>query len=249
MLQLKPSQQTPVTFSIKRKNPVFTSTFLRILAIVFFLHLIPLFIFRIDTSTYKDPPPTLPINLNADIGISKQSETSLSSIQVDDNGLLPRYVLEPETLLPQLPDLPNTHIEKNVKHQKDKTIFEKLFYQIEHTPYEKESLDLPLLSKTPKIKVQLAGYLSELEMEELKLPPLFFMNIPSSITDDFHVLFKVKVDERKGEIFWYTLQSSSQVDYIDDLSEEILKTVRFKPSRSGSIVEGEIDLLLYIPKR
>ena len=61
MLQLKPSQQTPVTFSIKRKNPVFTSTFLRILAIVFFLHLIPLFIFVLIHPPIKTLPLLFPL--------------------------------------------------------------------------------------------------------------------------------------------------------------------------------------------
>jgi hypothetical protein len=229
------------------KNPVFTPLFLRILAVICFLHLLAFFLFTIETTAYEEPPVSLPINLNAEIGLSPQSEATLSSVQVDENGLLPRYLLEPESQLPNVPDMPITPLKLTVNHVKEKQIFEGLFSQIEHTSYEEEPFKFSFLSSLPLVALQTTGSLSHLTMDDFVVPSGFFELLPSNISGEYSVVFDIKVEERKGDIFWFSLRNSSSVDFIDDLAEEVIKKIRFNPNISGVVGEGELNIVFHLP--
>ena len=226
-----------------RREILFTTEFIRALAIAFFIHISAFLLF----SFHDIEPPQFsvltPINVNADVGSPTPLEGSfISTLQVDQYGLLPQYILGPEISLPEIPQLPKTIIDTNISHRREEHDPSNYFSQIEKTDIPVIQEQINLIEKEQKrCDIHIAGTLADHTLQPYDIDTQHLISVAQKISGEYSVIFSVKVEDRNGRIFWHTIDQSSGVNELDTLAETIIKQLQFESSYNYLITEGNIE--------
>lgn len=95
----------------------------------------------------------------------------------------------------------------------------------------------------PRIQLAISGDLAELSL--ITSDPLLNQMQPlSSHSFSTYVVYKVQLDEKTGEIFWYERITSSQEPVTDQLTEKILLNLRFGIPQSHQVIMGTLSFVI-----
>ena len=235
-----------IAISIREKRPFLTSALIRAFGITMFLHITMGLIFHIQAikTPHNIVHPPIIVKANMDIYTGNNQTTA---IQVDKNGLLARYVLEPGTALPILPETPTAHINKAVPHTKAPTNTDNVFTQLERAPFSSDDeLVLPFKHTQNSIKVDVSGYLADFALESYSLDHDYLSKLPNTIRGSYVITFYVQVEGKSGKIFWHSINTSSQHNMLDNLAEKLLQKLDFQTTPDTIIADGEVSLTFLI---
>jgi len=213
---------------------------------VCFFHLLGFLLIDIETLILVEDRPHPPVEVTPYIGNVIHTEGKLSAAQIDAHGLLPRYILEPEAALPKLPKFPDIPVLIRLPHEKDLSSSSGMFQQVERVAYRYAPLSMPLKFNTESVGINVSGLLWDFELKPYELNKDSLDNLPENIKGNYRCTFRVQVQEKTGEIFWYSLNKGSSVDLLDHIAEEYIKELVFETPRTSSISEGEIEIVFSI---
>lgn len=242
MLKLAYSRKRNVRIITHDKESRFSSDLIRALGIAIFLHIAGFIIFNIQDVDTPELKIIAPISVRTESGSGNTSDDgeNIASIQIDKHGLLPRYIAEPEMSLPSLPEMPKMALDNKIMHTREDQSLGGHFSQIEYeTAVDKEQLSFLRDQKTCNVHV--SGGLADLSLLPYNIDPQYLIEISQNSPGQFRTIFAVKVENKTGEIFWYTQQQPSKLQRINKLAEKILRQLRFTPSRNTLITEGTVE--------
>ena len=232
-----------IKIAFHRRETLFTHEFIRALAIAIFVHLAALMLFKIENVIPPELNIITPVNVHTDIGMPSTLDGTFSSaVKVDQHGLLPRYIFDHEMILPALPEMPKDVIDKSLSLTREDHDPSDFFSQIERidTPVLQEQLNF-LDKEQKKCDIHIAGTLADHQLQPYNIDSQNLIAIAQKIEGEYDISFSVKVEDRTGLVFWYSLDKPSDVAEINELAETILKQLRFEPSYDYLITEGIVE--------
>ena len=184
------------------------------------------------------------IFVNADIGNSS-SEVKGSNISshIDKHGLLPRYVLEPESSIPRLPEMPDGLVFRKFPYSRPESLIKEQFTQVERVSYHSNMGLLPYLKVKKPVQVFLNGPLAERSL--VKFPIKNLAHIAKRYFSEGQSLIKIhiQVNDKTGKVFWTKLTETSGNKYLDQIARRMVKLLEFERVENSFISEGEIEIL------
>jgi hypothetical protein len=238
------SKSSDIAIRFRVREPIFTRQLSTALFITVALHLAMLFC--IDIKAIRPPLFTArpPIVATADIGISTHAEASVTSLQVDKYGLLPRYILEPTNAIPSLPEITFYDV---ITFQADTSRYSDVtpsFSQLEAVPY-RSSLSLhPYIAKGPPFKVLLSGPLASRKIKSQALQNFAKMYRDKTLRDYHIIKINIRIDDKTGEVFWTSLDEPSPKSSLNDLALDMVKSIRFNTKKRSFVTTGTIEVML-----
>ncbi|MFT4553344.1 MAG: hypothetical protein ACI9S8_001982 [Chlamydiales bacterium] len=179
----------------------------------------------------------------ADMGIPSEMKGSLTALYVDDQGLLPRYVLEPEASIPLLPEMPDVQVKMQTKNQKELSNPGNQFTQVEKIPFLSLIQPISFGQLDTPVRIRISGELALREASSEGMESLMKELQRRVITGVHSVKVEVRVDDRTGEVFWAAVRHSSRIGSIDSFALEVAKNLLFDRQAKAFVSEGEVEIL------
>lgn len=247
MLRLERSspfhQEVAVRF--RSREPFLTRPLLIGLAVALLLHLA--FFLTVQFHTYSAEKSWLhpPIAVEIDLGPS-DSAALASSLQIDKHGLLPRYLIAPESSRPELPSLQSEPLSWHSTAEKAHFSLGDAFAQAEQLPYELYSKRLFLPTRYEPIRIALSGPLADRHLVETGLSDLAEPRVRYREAETYSCQFDVNLEERNGQVFWIALLSSCGYEPLDQRAEQIVRQLRIEGARGEWTTPGVIEVLFEV---
>lgn len=232
-----------IAIRLRDNEPLLNKNFGRAFLIAVALHLAGFAIVGVTSMKARSLFHYSTVITTADMGIPSEMKGSLTALYVDDQGLLPRYVLEPEASIPLLPEMPDVQVKVQTKNQKDPSYPGNQFTQVEKIPFHSPSLPISFAEVDTPVRIRISGELALREASSQSLDVLMKELKRRVFTGIHAVKVEVRVDDRTGEVFWAAVRESSRVGSIDSFALEVAKNLLFDRQIKSFVSEGEVEIL------
>lgn len=248
-LQRNSEQSKGITIRFRDDEPFVNRGFVRALFVALFLHLIGFSFISVDSMKIKPLPHYPPALTEIDMGVSSHSKSAATSLHVDEQGLLPRYVLQPEASIPSIPEMPDIDMKFFMENIRSRFSLGDVFFQLEKVPYVSYSGLLSFTEEKFFVKARVVGNLAHRVSSAENLEG-FAYDFEKGYFEGRHIVkVEVRVDDRKGEIFWAAVRGSSHNEWIDQLALQAVSNVYFERTDASFVTEGEIEIIFNFPRR
>jgi hypothetical protein len=250
MLKLEKNSNQEITFKIRDKEKIFNRTFMNAFFLAMGLHLFAIIIFQVKPFGLANSDLILPtISVETDKVLNKNqiatAETRIAEI-------FSRGILEPALSQISLPDIPkNTFISHIEFIHKNNSLLHP-FIELEqeyHKPWLGK-IEFPIISQPLLIKAsgRLANrkFSSPLveEWNDLYKEELF----PKNSLKKYRVIFLVEIEDKTGEVFWFTAKETSENNLVNKIAEKFIHEIIFEKKDSSFISSGEIEFFFHLPE-
>ncbi len=232
-----------IAIRLRDSDPIFTKNLLLGIAVAIFLHLVPFLTVKIGGIAYKAPINRDPIVVEADMGLSAKGQGVIITLQIDEHGLLPRYVLEPESAIPGLPDMPLAFVQHRLDNIRGKNAFREAFTQVEVISYLSPMKKLSYKKVEHPIRIRVSGALGVRSPDVRGLQKLAEVIAEATFDGEYRVTMDVRVDDRTGRVFWFAIKNSSNHEVLDSLAANMVRELSFNKEKDAFVTEGEVEVL------
>lgn len=236
MLKLEKRRNSQIHVYLRKREGLFTRSFLYALAIALSLHLLAAVLFHVHALFFSEEHFATTILVE----IERPDAITAASASSGNRKLSKHSWMAPMPKDPPIPVLNNTSTQTV-------TIF-----PVEEGPIafvaSNEDWDYLINKKCtgklkPAMQVHISGPLADVAMTQNGvLDPS--RCIDASIAHDYLIEFLVRVKRDTGQIFWYSLKDPSIDPDIIRNAVQILKSMRFQPDESHYVTAGEVEILL-----
>jgi len=235
MLRLEKSADlSNVTIRIREKENFFDSYLLKALAIALSLHAVGLILFQVTPFAFTSTFTFAPVHVQSDLPIKGVSALVLNYGEENEIAPPPLPFIPPLDWIAFAPESPLV----------PSVVFNsRTLLALEERVWPKWEMPLPIKLEEPQIQLAISGDLAELPLLS-RDPLLNQMQVVSSHDSAAYVTYKVQLDEKSGEIFWYERVESSMISAIDQLTEKILLNLRFAPPKDHVPVLGKLNFIV-----
>ncbi len=228
MLQLERLSNSNIIIKIKEGKKTFEPLLVKAFAIAILFHAVPFFLFHI--TSFQMGPFFLfpPVTLNTISIDEAKIEVAIDAKDpFDEIGPPPLFFNEiPSQMFgSQLAFLPDISVNRDLFDGWEESVL----------PIWEEPLSQPIME--PKVKLYLSGYLADLLM--VQSDPILKETQASSFKEPILISFDVRVDPKKGEVFWYELTDKDPNAAIYALAKKILLSLRFQVLENSEFLEGK----------
>ena len=232
-----------IAIRLRDNEPLLNKSFGRAFLIAIALHLAGFALIGVKSMKARSLFHYSTVITSADMGIPSEMTGSLTALYVDDQGLLPRYVLGPEASIPLLPEMPEAQVKVQTKNYKQPSHPGNQFTQVEKIPFYSPTPPISFAQVDTPVRIRISGELGLRKASTQRLEPLVKELQRGGITGFHSVKIEVRVDDRTGEVFWAAVQGSSRVGSIDSLALEVAKTLLFDRQVKSFVSEGEVEII------
>lgn len=231
-----------VTIRLRTKDPVFTKHLVTAIALSLFLHLLAAITIEIRDSA---PPLLLPLPqliVETDLGLATQAQESSLAAETENDGLMPRYVVEPEAVYPEMPRMPLRPINRRYISERETLPLTQEFSRVERLTYIPDTPHFSFIRHYEPVRVHVSGELATLELiddaKDLLTTDLERPHLMRRCT----TRFRVQVDTRRGKVFWFDPVLSCEDEELDQIAAKLVSALQFSPRSRAPISEGEIEI-------
>lgn len=226
MLKLQKKGKQEIQVFLRKRESLWSRSFICALSIALGLHIFAILIFQIHA--YFNPNDSIlpPIIVQADIGnfLTEEIIASLEEQEIQYSFLIPA-----EASLPQFPSLSTSQSESPLEYLKEESLLHNSFTSIEED--WQYLFDSPN-QRTPHIKINISGDLAETTLIEDGIKNIKW-NGKSQ-----RVVYAVQVEGKTGRIFWQMEKEGTH-----NLAEQILSEIRFSQNNDSFVQTGQIEIL------
>lgn len=220
MLKLeKVSKTLEVSITLRKKETVFNSTFLKALALALGLHLLAAILFQVSPFILRGSQIVLPPTI-----VDADLSDGFVIAHADSEENLPRHIKEPPGAKLPLPEMDL----KSPNLEMDQNLYKNPFLSLE------SNLDLFEIPKMGQNLI-ISGPLAENPLLE---EPSFNFNAKMA----YRAHFAVNLDAKSGTLFWFESLQTDPDPFLELQAEKILRNLRFAPVTESLIVSGEIEI-------
>lgn len=244
MLKLQQvSIRRDIAMRFRSDEPFWCRRFFVALGLALLIHLAGFLL--IDIGKLKIPPQQHRITISVDANMGANSSTmkgTMLTLQIDEHGLLPRYVLEPEASIPVLPEMPEGKIQRSLDHNRGLALVAEHFTQVERVPFRSRLPYLPYVQVISPINLQVTGRLAERKVDLSSVDKM--MEMAKRFVNDGQKVVKlsIRIDDRTGKVFWSAIQQSSENKHLDEIASEMVSRLKFDEIRHGFVSEGDVEI-------
>lgn len=224
MLRLeKGNRQNPIVISFRERPIVFSRELINAFGIALALHLSALILFHISPFKVRNPEIILPPSLvNIEL---PQSEGQVMTELLENEPRL-RLPPAPQWTMPSLPEIPDSSSFIGNSLASMEPILKQ--------PFQDISIPIPQmeLKKTQNVRVNVSGPLADCSMDSLIVGTTGRMD---------RQCYAVKVEARKGTIFWFEQLEGSKEGKAH--AEELLSVLKFRPKGNALVLSGEVEII------
>lgn len=238
------SRKASYYVGIKEKSRLLTPTFLAAFGIAFSLHFAGILLFHIS-----------PVKLrHADL-IFRPVQVKIDYLPLIDSGVLaelendapPRpEILEPPHSEPKVNPLGPAPVLHRIAYPSVKAGVNFPFGLDQFRSYAPNFIALapPSISKRGPVIIRVGGELSKknYSLKEFDLDSLLPPAVSGGFWQKKAVVFRVKMENRTGRIFWMAPISDHERKKLLRLGEKVLARLQFEKSERGATTEGEIEI-------
>lgn len=234
MLKLeKTSSSSGITLRLRERERFFDSQLIKALAIALFLHVSAFTIFQAIpfkiSSTFLFPP----VHVHSESALQGTiSAIVTASIQEDEDFLVP-----PLHLIPPIEWSPPT-IESPLTPVAALNL--QAFQPLEEHLWPIWQQPLPLDLDEPLIQLTVSGDLAKRTL--IATDPLLSQRRRLALPPEeaLYVEYQVQMDEKTGELFWYERTQTSGQAKIDEITESIVRNLKFESNHSWEDITGTL---------
>lgn len=234
MLKLeKTSSSSGITLRLRERERFFNSQLMKALAIALFLHVGAFTLFQVIPFKFSSTFLFSPVHVHSESTLQGVTSAIVTaSIQEEEDFLAPPLQLIPsiEWTLPTIesPLTPLVALDLQA------------FQPLEEHLWPIWQQPLPLALDEPLIQLTISGDLAERTL--VSTDPLLSQRQPLALPPEeaVYVVYRVQMDERTGELFWYERTQASGRAEIDEMTESIVRNLRFEPNRSWEDITGTL---------
>ena len=236
------SHKRDVTIRLRSTETLFTKHLWWALSISLGLHLLCALVVEIKSSAPSEWAPVRTIAVDTDLGLVAEAEESRIVPQMMDQGLMTRYVLEPEAAYPELAHMPARPVNRRTEADRDALPVASQFEDLERLPYVPDTPNFSFIRHFEPVRVNISGELAELTITD-DATDLFAENVERPpLIKRCKARFHVQIDGNKGSVFWFETLDSSSNPELDTIAQRILTQLRFAPTPHKHICEGQIEV-------
>lgn len=238
-----------VTIRLRTKDSVFTKHLALALALSILFHFGSLLFVEISDRSPVILLPLPQVTVETDLGLATQAQESTLVPEMVSDGLMPRYVLEPEASCPEMPRMPTRQVNHRYISDRDFLPIESTFSHAKHLRYAPDAPHFSFIRHYNPVKIHVSGELAELRViddgmqlfsDHLKRPHLV-----RRCTVRFHV----QVDTKRGKVFWFNPVLSSGDEELDEIAEQVLSKLSFDFTPTAHIQEGEVEIQFQVERK
>lgn len=243
MLKLqRASSHKDIAVRFRGTEPFFNRHFLRALFIALVLHVGGISLVGVTPMKVRSLLHYATVMTEVDMGSSTDDRGAIATLNVDEQGLLPRHVLEPEAPIPRLPDMPWVRVSLHTEHLKGVAHPGSSFAQVESIPYVTPLKSLPFIHIGPPVEIRVGRSLP-IQKDSLKALNRSVRQIQRYDSMGKHtVLLEIRIDDRTGEVFWAAVNRSSGVEKLDKYALDLVKAVLFERNNTSFVTDGEVEV-------
>lgn len=251
MLKLeKKSHHCPVNVSLRDSGRLLTPNFLRALALAIGVHLLWLVIFQVKPFRIRYAETVFPpTQVNVDFA---QGQDGTALAQLEGESLTSQPFLEPELSSPELPQMQQATLKRDLAYPKSTLFPDDPFSLIEERINTYDLLSFSSSSssigKSPII-VKVSGELATRKLlnKEWNIQELLtrYSDGKKQIVAAYHV----KVEEKTGKIFWHVLSEPLEKKKLGEIGETVLDQIQFQPNPQGFISSGTVEIAFTLEDR
>lgn len=245
MLRLEKIAKTlEISITLRERETVFSKTFLKALFIAIALHLMAGLMFHVRFIKIS-PSQTLfpPSFVEADLSLALDSGVTAL---VEEEEIQPKHFVEPKGSKPKIPRIPMNTVEQILELPSPKVSNHNLFAGLESDIHY---VTFPLLSKisksAPHVKIYISGGLDPESLIQEGWEGLDLNPISTLSSSYYRTLASVRLDCKEGTLYWFEFKTERTNKDLDNLSEEILKNINFKPQDHIAAAMGEIEIVFF----
>lgn len=246
MLKLEKARNQEVTVTFRKRERLFSSTFLYALSMALGLHLFAALIFQIHTYLHTNDKVFSPVTVEIDRAGLASDGNNGAVASIDESYSSSNDELAPKASSPTLSMLSTVpavhHIdyikESNSQHNPFGAIEDDLQYLF----FQKESEQLPV------IQVHVGGVLAEIPVIKDGVGPELIRILSAKGLTQQRLSYAVQVEGKTGRIFWHMPMSAIEKSELGDAAEQILNEMRFQKDDDIFIAAGEIEIEFRLSK-
>jgi hypothetical protein len=232
-----------IAIRLRDSDPVFTKNMLLGIFIAFFLHVTPFLTIKIDSTDEKMQFTRQSITVEADVGASAKGQGVITTLQIDEHGFLPRYILEPEAAIPGLPDMPRVVVEHQLDNTRGSEVTGEVFTQVETVSYVTSLKRLAYEAVETPVRIRISGPLATRPASVKDFRKLIQTAMEVMLDGEYRVTMNVRVNDKTGEVFWFAIKDSSTSEALDTLAVNMVRKLAFDKENEAFVTEGEIEVL------
>lgn len=243
-LQQRACSHRDITIRFRNNERFLNKSFMYAFLVALAMHFLGMGLISVDSMKVKALVHHTAVAIEADMGIPLDVKGTTAKLKVDEQGLLPRYILEPEMAIPSLPQLPQIVLDSRTQNVKIPTIFKEQFTQLERVPYVSPIESLSFVYGRVPVKVRVFGDLAQRRvfLQKAQIPtPYFEQMLP---VGEKIVKIEIHVDDSRGEVFWFEVKQSSYNDKLDKFALEVVSHMLFNRKKSSFVTKGEVEVVL-----
>lgn len=96
--------------------------------------------------------------------------------------------------------------------------------------------------KLPPLQLVISGLINQHDLIDDGLSEKFKSTASRLVTTDMRILFDVLVDRKSGKILWYNIVESTPLKTLNQLSEEVLRQMRFTTTHMVTSLAGSVEI-------
>lgn len=240
MLKLEKISKTRELNVLLRARPtLLTAPFLMALAYALFVHLAAFFLFKIAPLNLGFQYALFsPVNVAVELPVHNGVYVALQ-----DQEPVPEYLIAPEPKIPELPNADELPLVKNSEYIKLQSPLSHLFMEFENSV----SLETKTVPPEP-VTVHLSGSIAEMSLLPIRIDASALAARIKTVSMDepFRALFRVLVDQSRGEIFWWELIESDPSQAYHAEALDIFKNLKFSPVEELGILSGKVEIVMVL---
>ncbi|MEC7838895.1 MAG: hypothetical protein VX777_02515 [Chlamydiota bacterium] len=229
-----------VSISYKKKDSLFTSTFIFAFTFALLTHTLPLYVFNISSINLNYPKLVLPpVTVQTDdLPHNKFNENNTSS-NLDQRIIAKRNALIPPFSKVELPKISDYQGDVNTIFPPHHFQISHLFDDYENAVFLTNNNPISIVTIHPAYEINAFGSLSE------SLPPIISekkISAPASQIEKKRLIFSTIVDNESGKVIWIENVSKLKNKKLIKKATELLNDLKFNITKGTLFTYGDIEI-------
>jgi len=236
----KDSIKDSLSIQYKKRDSLFTPSFVTALSIALLIHIIPLFLFDISSINLNYPSLILPpITVQIEQSSSNNINANTTSSEIERRRLAKKKALIPPYSTIEFPKIDAYSTDLTIDLPLYKLDDLDHFDQIESSFMVNTENPIAIITTHPEYEVVACGPLCD------HLIPINSPNTVSAIHSKIkkeRLIFSTDVDKKTGKVIWFEKISGSNNNATLQHASEILKSLHFVFTKKNIISKGVIEI-------
>lgn len=235
-----------ITIRLKGREPLWSRALTKAFGGALLLHFVGFSLLSIENPDCAQEIPMHAVMVEPDLGESTAAAEGINLPNGEEKEGITEHNLVPLCPFPVFSPISFQAVEK-MEQSKELTVADDLFRSLEEKSFKPDNTHCHFIGHYEPLKINISGQISnypiqddgcsfvvkQLEMKE----PLALLT----------VTYRVQLDSREGEVFWFEKVEGTGKKELDQLAETIIRGMRFQKDQDLCFVDGSIQFVFNVP--